>query len=78
MKTLIAAALTLVSITGAHAGNAVMTNAKTGQTVSVDCVNAGCTMRFSGGGKPDQTRTGPGGSNNFEKNVKSLRAQGYK
>lgn len=76
--TVAALAASSTMTTVALAGNAVMTNAKTKQTVSVDCVNAGCTMRFSGGGKPDQTRTGPGGSDNFEKNVQSLKAQGFK
>ena len=60
------------------AGNTVLTNSKTGQTVAIDCVSAGCTMSYSGGGKPAATRTGPGGTSNFDKNVAQLKSQGFK
>lgn len=79
MRTFVATILACTLLPGiALAGNATMTNAKTGQSVSVSCQNSGCTMTFSGGGKPSATRTGPGGEQNFNSNVARLRAQGFK
>ena len=71
------AASSLIGVDPATAGERTMRKAN-GDEVRISCRNSGCSISMFKKGQPAGTRTGPGGTSNFNKQVARYRAQGYR